>query len=167
LKAVLLLRFCGLSEPGDRTRRGLDPEHVYEQVIAESGRYHGVLDLLAMTRTNRLAIIELKATENPELPLQAADYWERMRRHQVLGDIERYGYFPRMQLQSASPLVYLVAPAWRFHPTTDVILRYFSPDRNYSCGAAGKLAPRTARCDAPVERQKSGWESACLTWNSR
>jgi hypothetical protein len=27
----------------------LDPEHVYEQVIAESGGYHGVLDLLAMT----------------------------------------------------------------------------------------------------------------------
>jgi hypothetical protein len=33
-----------------------------------------------------------------------------------------------MQLQSASPLVYLVAPALRFHPTTDVILRYLSPD---------------------------------------
>jgi hypothetical protein len=60
--------------------------------------------------------------------LQAADYWERIRRLQVLGDIERYGYFPRMQLQSASPLVYLVAPALRFHPTTDVILRYLSPD---------------------------------------
>ena len=59
----------------------LDPEHVYEQVIAESGGHHGVLDLLAVTRSKRLAIIELKATENPELPLQAADYWERIRRH--------------------------------------------------------------------------------------
>jgi hypothetical protein len=47
----------------------LDPELVDEQVIAESGGYHGVLDLLAMTRTDGLAIMELKATENPELPL--------------------------------------------------------------------------------------------------
>ena len=81
----------------------LDPEHVYEQVIVESGGHHGVLDLLAVTRTKRLAIIELKATENPELPLQAADYWERIRRHQVLGDLERYGYFPRMNCKAPRP----------------------------------------------------------------
>jgi len=106
----------------------LDPEHVYEQVFAHAAGQHGVLDLLAVTRSKRLAILELKATENPDLPLQAADYWARIRRHQAQGDLARYGYFPGMELQSCSPVVYLVAPALRFHPTTSTILRYLSPE---------------------------------------
>ncbi len=106
----------------------LDPQHVYAQVSAKSGAQHGVLDLLTMTRTKRLAILELKATENPELPLQAADYWERIRRHQAQGDLARYGYFAGLELQAAPPIVYLVAPALRFHPTTETILNYLSPE---------------------------------------
>jgi hypothetical protein len=106
----------------------LDPEHVYEQVFAQAGGQHGVLDLLAVTRTKRLAILELKASENPDLPLQAADYWLRIRRQQAQGELAAYGYFPGMELQTAPPLVYLVAPALRFHPTTDAILRYLSPE---------------------------------------
>jgi hypothetical protein len=106
----------------------LDPDHVYDQVIAQSGSHHGILDLLAVTRNKRLAILELKATEHPELPLQAADYWERIRRHLAQGDLPRYGYFSGIELQSAAPLVYPIAPALRFHPTTDALLKYLSPD---------------------------------------
>lgn len=106
----------------------LDPQHVYAQVIAKSGAQHGVLDLLTVTRMKRLAILELKATENPELPLQAADYWERIRRHQAQGDLARYRYFSDVELQAAPPIVYLVAPALRFHPTTETILNYLSPE---------------------------------------
>ncbi|HTZ49981.1 MAG TPA: hypothetical protein VMH20_20520 [Verrucomicrobiae bacterium] len=76
----------------------------------------------------RLAILELKATENPELPLQAADYWDRIRRHLALGDLPRHGYFSGIELQTAAPLVYLIAPALRFHPTTDALLKYLSAD---------------------------------------
>jgi hypothetical protein len=86
------------------------------------------LDLLAVTRTKRLAILELKATENPDLPLQAADHWLRIRRQQAQGDLARYGYFPGMELQPAAPIVYLVAPALRFHPSSDALLRYLSPE---------------------------------------
>jgi hypothetical protein len=53
----------------------LDPNHVYEQVFAQTAGCHGILDLLCVTRARRLAILELKATENIDLPLQAADYW--------------------------------------------------------------------------------------------
>ncbi|HTA58156.1 MAG TPA: hypothetical protein VK805_08380 [Candidatus Baltobacteraceae bacterium] len=102
----------------------LDPEHVYEQVFAHVARQHGILDLLCITRSRRLAILELKATENVDLPLQAADYWSRIRWHQLQGDFARYGYFPGIELQPAPPLVYLIAPALRFHPTTDVLHRY-------------------------------------------
>jgi hypothetical protein len=58
----------------NRVDISLDPEHVYEQVIARSAGQHGVLDLLTVTKSKRLAILEFKAAENPELPLQAADF---------------------------------------------------------------------------------------------
>lgn len=106
----------------------LDPRFVYAQVFANAGGEHGILDLLTVTRTGRLAILELKATEHIHLPLQSADYWLRVRRHLEQGDFARYGYFAGIELQPAPPLVYLVAPALRFHPTTDVLLRYLSPE---------------------------------------
>jgi len=112
----------------NRVDVALDPEYVYEQVIARTAGQHGVLDLLTVTKSKRLAILEFKAAENPELPLQAADYWDRIRRHQAQGDLVRYGYFPHLQLQDAPPIVYLVAPALRFHPTTGTILSYLSAE---------------------------------------
>ena len=105
-----------------------DPGHVYEQVFAQAAGQHGVLDLLTVTRTRRLAILELKASENPDLPLQAGDYWHRVRRHQEEGHFARYGYFAGLEVQSLAPLVYLVAPALRFHATTDTLLKYMTPE---------------------------------------
>jgi hypothetical protein len=111
-----------------RIDMSLDPDHVYEQVFAQVAGQHGILDLLCVTRNRRLAILELKAAENVDLPLQAADYWSRIRWHQLQGDFARYGYFPGIDLQPAPPLVYLIAPALRFHPTTDILQRYLSRD---------------------------------------
>jgi len=73
-------------------------------------------------------VLELKATEHIDLPLQSAGYWLRIRPHLQQGDFPRYGYFTGVELQPAPPLVYLVAPALHFHPTTDVLLRYLSPE---------------------------------------
>jgi hypothetical protein len=109
-----------------RIDAALDPRFVYSQVFAHAGGEHGILDLLSVTRTGRLAILELKAGEHIHLPVQAADYWLRIRRHLEQGDFVRYGYFPGIELQPVPPLVYLVAPALRFHPATDTLLRYFS-----------------------------------------
>jgi hypothetical protein len=106
----------------------LDQRYVYAQVFANAGGEHGILDLLTVTRSGRLAIIELKASEHIHLPLQAADYWLRVRRQLQSGEITRYSYFQGIALQQASPLVYLVAPALRFHPTTDDLLNYLSPE---------------------------------------
>ena len=103
-------------------------DRVYEQVFAQSAAQHGILDLLGITRAGRLAILELKTTEDLDLPLQAADYGARIRRHQEAGDFEHYGYFPGVQLQPAPPVVYLIAPALRFHPSTDVLLEFFRPE---------------------------------------
>jgi len=51
-----------------------------------------------------------------------------VRHHLERDELSRYGYFPGVQLQAAAPLVYLVVPALRFHPATDELLRYLSPD---------------------------------------
>jgi len=109
-----------------RIDSALDPRFVYAQIFARAGNEQGILDVLGVTRSGRLAILELKATESLHLPLQAADYWLRIRRHLELGDLPRYGYFNGIGLQSAPPIVYLVAPALRFHPSTDTLLRYLT-----------------------------------------
>lgn len=110
-----------------RVDAALDPRFVYAQVFANAGGEHGILDLLAVTRTGRLAILELKASEHIHLPLQAADYWLRVREHLAQDNFTRSGYFPGVRLSSEPPAVYLVAPALRFHPATDTLLRFLSP----------------------------------------
>jgi len=109
-----------------RIDSALDSRFVYSQIFARAGNEQGILDLLSVTRSGRLAILELKASESVHLPLQAAEYWLRIRRHLERGDFPRYGYFTGIQLQSTAPLVYLVAPALRFHPSTDTLLRYLT-----------------------------------------
>ncbi|HJX96979.1 MAG TPA: hypothetical protein VJ324_15240 [Candidatus Acidoferrum sp.] len=111
-----------------RVDAALDSRFVYAQVFAHAGGERGILDLLTVTRSGRLAILELKATEHIHLPLQAAGCWLRSRRHLEQRDFARYGYFPGIELQASPPLVYLVAPALRFHPSTDTLLRFLSPD---------------------------------------
>jgi hypothetical protein len=111
-----------------RSDAALDSRFVYAQVFANNCGEHGILDVLTVTRAGHLAILELKASEHIHLPLQAADYWLRMRRHLQQGDFPRYGYFTGIELQQTSPLAYLVEPELRFHPSTDVLLRYLCPE---------------------------------------
>jgi hypothetical protein len=110
----------------------LDPEHLYSQVPALAAGERGIIDLLGVTRDGRLVVIELKASEDLQLPLQAVDYWLRVRRHLVEGDFQRYGYFQGVELKPDSPLVWLVAPSLRFHAANEVQLRYLSADLKFS-----------------------------------
>lgn len=114
-----------------RIDASLDPRFAYTQVLANAGGENGILDVLTVTRGGRVAILELKASEFLSLPLQAADYWLRIRRHLEQGDLTRYGYFPGVELQPAAPIVYLVAPALRFHPATDRLLRMLTPQLEF------------------------------------
>jgi hypothetical protein len=59
----------------------LDPGHLYSQLPALAVGDRGVLDLLGVTRRGRLVVIELKASEDMHMPIQAVDYWLRVRRH--------------------------------------------------------------------------------------
>ncbi len=105
----------------------LNPAPVYGQVPALAGLNRGVLDLLAVSNTGRLCVIELKAAEDLQLPVQALDYWLRVAWHAARGEFGALGYFPGVPLRPDPPRLYLVAPAVQFHPTTEILLRYFSP----------------------------------------
>jgi hypothetical protein len=97
-----------------------------------------MLDLLGVLRDGRLAVIELKADEDLHLALQGLDYWIRVRWHHLhsgagaghgygTGELQRAGYFSGIVLSQLPPKLYLVAPALRVHPATEIILRYLSP----------------------------------------
>jgi hypothetical protein len=80
-------------------------------------------------------VIELKADEDLHFALQGLDYWIRVRHHHLqnvdaatgLGEFQRHGYFVGVELSPLAPRLYLVAPALRVHPATEIVLRYFSP----------------------------------------
>ncbi|MFC6645408.1 hypothetical protein ACFQBQ_07380 [Granulicella cerasi] len=114
----------------------LDPRFVYAQVPAIAGAGdRGMIDLLGVTADGRLAIIELKTSEDMHFALQGLDYWIRVRaQHRVAGDpqsgmgeFQRHGYFADAELSAADPRLYLVAPALHIHPATETVLRYLSP----------------------------------------
>jgi hypothetical protein len=96
----------------------LDRRYAYSQVPAYRGEQRGFVDLLAATRDGQLVVIELKVAEDSEFPFQGLDYWLRIDWHRRRGDFERRGYFKQLRLADRPPLIYLVAPALRFHATT-------------------------------------------------
>ncbi|MGH9504038.1 MAG: hypothetical protein ACRD20_14395 [Terriglobales bacterium] len=106
----------------------LDPGCLYSQVPAFSAADRAMIDVLTKTREGRLAVVELKADEDIHLPLQGLDYWSRVAWHHERKEFQRFGYFPGQELTSQRPLLFLVAPALHVHPATDTLLRYVSPE---------------------------------------
>jgi hypothetical protein len=118
---------------------GLRGDLLYSQVPALSSGDRGMLDLLTLDRNGRLAVIELKADEDLHLPLQALDYWIRVRvlnadRQSTQGSdrrlsaFERQGYFTGAEVSPLPPRLLLAAPALRIHPANEPVLRYLSPE---------------------------------------
>ncbi len=99
---------------------------VYSQTFSVAGPARGIIDLLAITKTGRLVVIELKADEDPQLPLQALDYWIRAKWHLERGDFETRGYFRGVVLRRDPPLLWLVFPSIRLHASSAIVLKYLS-----------------------------------------
>jgi len=117
---------------------GLRQDLLYSQVPALSVGDRGMLDLLTLDRNGRLTVIELKADEDLHLPLQALDYWIRVRalnddRNPAAGNVrplsafERQGYFGGAEVSPLAPRLLLAGSALRIHPANEPVLRYFSP----------------------------------------
>jgi len=87
-----------------------------------------MIDALTVTREGRLAVVELKANEDIRLPLQGIDYWSRVAWHHTRGEFQKFGYFAGRELSPQLPVLVMVAPALHVHPATDTLLRYVSPE---------------------------------------
>jgi hypothetical protein len=82
------------------------------------------IDLLAVSRHGRLAVLELKTVEDIHLPVQALDYWMRVARHAERRELDHL--FPAVPLVAEPPRLLLIAPAICFHPSNRTVLQYFS-----------------------------------------
>jgi hypothetical protein len=104
----------------------LEPDPKYVKVPAFAGGDRGILDLLAVDRSGRLTVIELKASADLHLPLQALDYWIRVKWHLDRREFTAMGYFPGIELRPEPPRLLLVSPSLEFHPTTEAILGFYA-----------------------------------------
>ena len=126
----------------------LREDMLYTQVPALSTGDRGMLDLLTLDRNGRLAVLELKANEDLHLPLQALDYWIRVRAlnqdrqpgpgGSSLSAFERSGYFAGAEVSALPPRLLLAAPALRIHPANEAVLRYLSSEIDWELVAVGE-----------------------------
>lgn len=111
---------------------------VYSQTPAFASASRTLLDLLTVNRQGRLVVLELKADDDLHLPLQALDYWARVRALHRDGALQRQGYFPGIELVADDPLLVLVAPALHIHPANEPVLRHLSPAIPWELVAVGE-----------------------------
>ncbi len=109
----------------DRLLPTLDPAHIYPQVPSFIGEERNIIDLLTVTRSGRLAVMEIKVSADPDLPFQALDYWIAVERHRKAGDFERKGYFKGVILSNEPALLVVVAPLLAFHKTLQRLVSVF------------------------------------------
>ncbi len=104
-----------------------DERFVYSQIPTWRADERSVIDLLTVNHEGRLAVIEIKAAEDPQLPLQGTDYWLRVEQGRLRNEFKKRGLFENLVLADQSPLLYLVAPRLRFHRTFSTVARCISP----------------------------------------
>ncbi len=115
---------CAIRRYPDRIHPTLHSSLLHSQVLTFAGCDRDLVDLLGITHDGQLAVLELKADEDIHLPIQALDYWIRVRWHLERGELSHL--FPGAPLQTTPPLLFLIAPALSFHPAVETVLRYFS-----------------------------------------
>lgn len=104
------------------------PESVYSQIPVYLGSDPGRIDILGADRQGSLIVMELKVAADPDMPVQALDYWGRVIQHNNNGDFERRGYFSEVRLNRNYPKIYLVSPIFSYHDSTELLLRYLHPN---------------------------------------
>jgi len=104
------------------------PLHAQFRTAQGKGIAARPIDLLALRQDGRLAVIELKVAEDREHVFQGVDYWRRVEAHRRRGHITSAKLFGDRTIADESPLVYLVAPMLRFHPSFATLARMIAPE---------------------------------------
>jgi hypothetical protein len=134
------------------------PESVYSQIPVYVGKDPGRVDILGADLRGTLTVMELKVSEDADMPVQALDYWGRVIRHNANGDFKRRGYFSEINLNRQRPKIYLVSPVFSFHSSTESLLRYLEPElevwkiainEDWRCGV--KILRRVRYCCGELE----------------
>jgi hypothetical protein len=136
----------------------LMPDPVHGQVLSFAAQDRDLIDLLGISYSGQPTLLELKVSEDIHLPIQALDYWMRIRWHAERGELQHL--FPSVAVHHGSPKLLLIAPALSFHPATDALLRYFAPDIlvervgvNTGWQEQLKVVLRLRGADAPMSQQ--------------
>jgi hypothetical protein len=119
-----------------RNQRTICPDFagpLYCQVPTCMGGERKVVDMLTVTNTGRLAVIELKPERDLELLYQGLEYWDRVRHHLRNGDFQRAGFFPGLKLSADVPLLFLVSPLFEFHRAMPVLRNYLQGGPRFHC----------------------------------
>src|SRR5882724_2190163 len=116
----------------------LDPGLIVAPLHAQFRTSHGgaigrgggarPIDLLALRYDGRLAVIELKVSEDREHVFQGVDYWRRVEAHRRRGHISTARLFAERRIKNEPALIYLVAPTLRFHPSFATLAKTIAPD---------------------------------------
>jgi hypothetical protein len=120
----LLRRDITRLDPGLR----LAPLHAQFRTTRDIGAGTRPVDLLALRHDGRLAVIELKVTEDREHVLQGVDYYRRIEAQRRRGHLAQARLFGDAKIDDSPPLVYLVAPLLRFHRAFNTLARAIAPD---------------------------------------
>jgi hypothetical protein len=86
------------------------------------------IDLLALRKDGRLAIIELKTSIDREMIFQAADYWRKIELQRRAGLLQEARLFGERNILDKPTLVYLAAPALSFHREFEFFARSLSDE---------------------------------------
>ena len=81
-----------------------------------------------VTRDGRLAVLELKAQRGPATGVASGGLLAARALAPRAAGFCALRIFPGISLDPRPPLLFLVAPSLRFHPATDVVLRYLNPE---------------------------------------
>ncbi len=97
--------------------RDLRSSPVYAQVPAYVTRRR-VIDLVAVTESGRLVVIEVKVQKSLDLLFQGLAYWRIVHEAQQHNAFHENGYFSGVDLSGGPPLLYCVTPLLALHAET-------------------------------------------------
>ncbi|REJ77486.1 MAG: hypothetical protein DWQ47_14000 [Acidobacteria bacterium] len=104
--------------------RNLVLSPVYNQFRTSRDR----IDLLALSETGRLVIIELKVSNDTSMVFQAVDYWRRIEHQRRNGVLSSAGLFGERKIEDVPAMIYLAAPALCFGSDVDSLVNAVRKD---------------------------------------